>query len=106
MTTKSIADYDRAIQLNPNDAIAYNNRGVTKYALGRNQEAIADYDRAIQLNPNYADAYKNRGNLKSTLDDKQSAIEDYQKAADLYKQQGKTSDEQYAVNQVKKLSEQ
>jgi hypothetical protein len=24
----------------------------------------------------------------------------------LYKQQGKTSDEQYAVNQVKKLSEQ
>ncbi|MEG3951207.1 MULTISPECIES: tetratricopeptide repeat protein [unclassified Microcoleus] len=95
-----------AIQLDPNNAMAYSNRSLLKYALGKKEDAIADYDRAIQLNPNYADAYNNRGNLKSTLDDKQSAIEDYQKAADLYKQQGKTSDEQYAVNRVKKLSEQ
>ncbi|WP_371120074.1 hypothetical protein [Microcoleus sp.] len=58
------------------------------------------------MNPNYADAYYNRGGVKSAIDDKQSAIEDYQKAADLYKQQGKTSDEQNAIYYVKKLSEQ
>ena len=68
-------------------------------------KSLADYDRAIQLNPNYADAYNNRGNLKSTLDDKQSAIQDYQKAADLYKQ-GNTLMYQFAVDNVKKLSEQ
>ncbi|PSB03729.1 cag pathogenicity island protein Cag7, partial [filamentous cyanobacterium Phorm 46] len=74
MTTKSLADYDRAIQLNPYNAIAYVNRGLAKYALGRNQEAITDYDRAIKLDPNYANAYKNRGIAKSNLGKNQDAI--------------------------------
>ena len=77
MTTKSLADYDRAIQLNPNNAIAYYNRGVVKYALGKNQDAIADYDRAIQLDSNYAIAYFGRGSAKSVLGKNQEAIADY-----------------------------
>ena len=100
----AIADYDRAIQLDSNDAIAYVNRGVAKSALGKKEDAIKDYSEAIRINSNDADAYYNRGNAKSAIDDKQSAIEDYQKAADLYKQQGKTSDEQDAINKIKKLS--
>ena len=67
MTTKSLADYDRAIQLNPNNAIAYYNRGLAKYALGKNQEAIADYDLAIKLDSNHAIAYVNRGLAKCAL---------------------------------------
>jgi len=103
---EALADYERAIQLDPNYALAYVGRGNAKSDLGRKQDAIADYDRATQLDSNNANAYYNRGNAKSAIDDKQSAIQNYQKAADLYKQQGSTSDEQDAVNQIKKLSEQ
>jgi len=48
-------------------------------------------------------AYSNRGSAYSDLGDKQKAIRDFQKAAELYKQQGKTSDYQDALNRIKKL---
>ena len=58
---EAIADYDKAIGLDPKYAPAYNNRGNAYYDLGQYEEAIADYDRAIALNPEYADAYTNKG---------------------------------------------
>ena len=45
----AIADYDTAIQLNPNDADAYLNRGKAKGKLGQHFAAITDYDIAIQI---------------------------------------------------------
>jgi tetratricopeptide (TPR) repeat protein len=73
----AIADYNEAIRLNPNDAVAYYNRGNAKSDLGDNQGAIADYNEAIRLNPNDAEAYYNRGVVKSDLGDNQGAIADY-----------------------------
>jgi tetratricopeptide (TPR) repeat protein/S1-C subfamily serine protease len=79
----AIADYDRAIQLNPNHANAYSNRGNAKSDLGNKQAAIIDYGRAIQLNPNHANAYINRGIAKSALGNKQAAIIDCDRAIQL-----------------------
>ena len=76
----AISDYDRAIAINPNLAIAYSNRGVIKSDLGQKQAAISDYDRAIAINPNLAIAYYNRGSAKSDLGQKQAAIIDYNRA--------------------------
>ncbi len=76
----AIADYDIAIQLNPDDAAAYYNRGNAKYGLDEHQAAIADYDIAIQLNLDYAEAYYNRGNAKVRLDDYGGAFKDYMSA--------------------------
>ena len=56
-----LAAYDEAIRLDPNDALAYNNRGLTYHALSRYTEALADYDAAIRRDPNLAKAYSNRG---------------------------------------------
>ena len=39
---RTTADFDRAIQLNPNDARAYNDRGMDRSKLGDNRGAIAD----------------------------------------------------------------
>ena len=48
---QAIQDFDRAIQLNPNDATVFNNRGLAYDRLEQYQKAIQDYDRAIQLKP-------------------------------------------------------
>jgi tetratricopeptide (TPR) repeat protein len=100
----AIADYDRAIGLDSNNALAYSNRGLAKSDLGKKEEAIADYDRTIGLDPNYAFAYNNRGLAKYQLGKKQDAIADYQKAADLFKKQNKTTDYEKVLNQIQKLS--
>jgi len=51
---RSIEDYDKAIDLDPNDAAAYNNRGFSYRRLGQNERAIEDYDEAIKLDPDNA----------------------------------------------------
>jgi serine/threonine protein kinase len=77
---KKIANYDRAISLDPKNVNAYINRGNAKYELRNNQEAIADYDRAISLDPKNANVYKNRSFAKFKLGNKQEAIADLDKA--------------------------
>ena len=57
----AIADYTKAIELNPDYADAYYNRGNAKRSLKDYYVAIADYTKAIELNPDYADAYYNWG---------------------------------------------
>ena len=52
----AIADFNKAIAINPKLAIAYGDRGVSKKALGDYQGAIADYNKAIEINPQYTDA--------------------------------------------------
>ena len=81
---EAIKHYDRAIDLNPQSANAYNNRGNAKRALGRHRDAIADYDQAIDLNPQPANAYNNRGNAKCALGRHRDAIADYDQAILIY----------------------
>jgi tetratricopeptide (TPR) repeat protein len=76
----AITDFDQAIRLNPNFALAYNNRGNARSSLGDKQSAIADYDQAIRLDANNALTYYNRGNTRRDLGDNQRAITDYNQA--------------------------
>jgi S1-C subfamily serine protease/Flp pilus assembly protein TadD len=99
----AIADYNRAIKINPNDADAHYNRGIAKSTLGDKQGEIADYNRAIKINPNYAQAYYNRGIAKSELGNKQGAISDLGKAAELFRQQGRMDDYKDAMGLIAKL---
>src|SRR6266566_2799310 len=46
---EALAAYEQAIQLDSNDAIAYNNKGFTLKALGKKKEAQQAYQRAKQL---------------------------------------------------------
>ena len=47
----AIADYSRAIELNPDYANAYYNRGIAKSKLGDHDGAEADRNRAAELDP-------------------------------------------------------
>jgi tetratricopeptide (TPR) repeat protein/S1-C subfamily serine protease len=73
----AIADYNLAIELNPQFAVAYTNRGFVKSNLGDHKGAIADYNIALKLNPQSVETYTNRGNAKSALGDKKGSIVDY-----------------------------
>ena len=65
---EAIGEYDEAIRLDPQDADAYNNRGVSYENLGQFQRAIQDHDEAIRLDPQPALAYSNRGTVYGNLD--------------------------------------
>ena len=55
----ALASYDKAIQIKPDYAEAYNNRGNVLLELKKIESAIESFDRAIQIKPNYAEAYTN-----------------------------------------------
>ena len=75
----ALEDYNKAIELNFNDAGAYYNRGLAKDNLGDHKGAIEDYNKAIEFDSNDAGAYYNRGNAKDNLGDHKGAIKDYNK---------------------------
>ena len=58
---KAIADFTKAIEIDPRYAKAYYNRGFAYFLKGQYEQAISDFTKAIELNPRYADAYINRG---------------------------------------------
>ncbi|MDR1898454.1 MAG: tetratricopeptide repeat protein [Treponema sp.] len=77
---RAVADFSRAIRLDPNDAKAYNSRGVAYDSKGEYDRAIADYNQAIRLDPNNASAYNNRGNAYYAKGEYDRAIDDYGRA--------------------------
>ena len=53
----SIASYERALSLNPNDADIINNMADALAHSGRSEEAVPLFNKAIRLNPFYPDQY-------------------------------------------------
>jgi|GEM_PF-1363020 len=80
---EAMVQYTKAIELNPNNAVAYNNRGYIKEQLKNYQGAIEDYNKTIALDPKNAFAYNNRGYSKHLLGNDKEAIEDYNKSIEL-----------------------
>ncbi len=79
----AFADYNKAIELDPHNAAAYNNRGNAYYAKGEYDKAIADYTKAIKLDPAYAVVYNNRGTAYYNKGEYDKAIADCDKAIKL-----------------------
>ena len=80
---KAVGHYTEAIDLNPEYAQAYNNRGIVYADKGEMDKAIQDYNTAIDLNPEHANAYNNRGVAYKNKGEIDAAIQDYNKAIDL-----------------------
>ncbi|PYL47988.1 MAG: hypothetical protein DMF40_06430 [Verrucomicrobia bacterium] len=68
---EAIQNYERALQLKPNNADACYNMGVALVGQGNLLDAIQNYERAIQLKPNYVKALTNLAYLLATSEDAQ-----------------------------------
>jgi tetratricopeptide (TPR) repeat protein len=82
--SKKIADLDRVITLNPQDAKAYNNRGDVYTEMEKYPQAIADYTQAIKIKPQFAEAYHNRGILYKRQEKYPQAIADHTTQSSIY----------------------
>jgi len=71
---------DKAIEICPNYASAYSNRGNALKDLKQHIAAVDSYDRAIALKPDHVDAYYNRGIALCELMQHQAAIDSFNKA--------------------------
>lgn len=79
----AVEKLSEAIELDPNYAFAYNNRGNKYNELGQFDRALSDLNRALELEPNLVPAYNNRGNALHHLGRYDAALADYDKALEI-----------------------
>lgn len=76
----AIANYNKALQICPEDAQAWFGHGNMSAALGQFETAIVSYDKATELQPNDYQAWNNRGYTLHRLGQYEAAIASYDNA--------------------------
>ena len=79
----AISAYSRALQINPNFAEAYNNRGNAYVQLKNYQQAMQDLQNAVRLNNADARIHNNLGGVYLLLENYNAAISEYTQAINL-----------------------
>ncbi len=82
-TRAALANFNKALALNPTFVDAWVRKGVTLYDVGDYYEADVCFNRAVKLSPLYFKALYNRGKNRIALKDYDLAITDLLKASDL-----------------------
>jgi tetratricopeptide (TPR) repeat protein len=76
----AIRDYDVAIQMQPNFAVALNNRAWAYFRWGKAAIGLPDVEKSLQLEPYAAHTLDTRAHIRQTLGDPKGALSDYSKA--------------------------
>jgi len=79
----AIANFDQALQLDPQSVPAYFSRGRANKLDGNYEQALRDYTQTIQINPKAVAAYVNRGQIYNLEGDHDRAIVDFNQAIQL-----------------------
>jgi tetratricopeptide (TPR) repeat protein len=66
-TKLALADYDKAISLNPNISMGLNNRGLIRMQLGQMDSALSDFNRSLKLTKDFANPLINQGLILMNL---------------------------------------
>lgn len=87
---------DKVIDLKPDDASAWNNKGIALMKLERYEEALDACNKAIELKPDYASAWYNKACVYSLMGDKTNVLKSLSKAISLdakYKEEAKSDED-------------
>ncbi|QSJ20728.1 tetratricopeptide repeat protein [Nostoc sp. UHCC 0702] len=79
----AIKDYDKAIQLKPEDSYVYKERGSYRLEIEDYKRAINDYTQAIELEPDDAYLYSYRGDVYYAIRHYVKTVEDYNQAINI-----------------------
>jgi len=66
-TVQALADYNSAINLDPNNKYAYYNRGLIYQGQAKNVEAEKDYRKALSIDPNFENALYNLAVIRTPI---------------------------------------
>ncbi len=72
--------YEKAIKMQPENAVFYYNRGTAYGKCKEYDKALADYNMAIKIDPQNSYAYNNRGNVYYNRREYEKAMSDYNMA--------------------------
>ena len=76
----AMADYDMAIKLEPNSAVALNNRAWTLWRSGAPEKGLADAERSLAVEPNSPHALDTRAHILQAMGQYARALRDYERA--------------------------
>ena len=79
----AIESLNKALEIDPGLAEAFNNKAIVFSDLGKHKEAIDFYDSALKIKPEYADAWFNKGSTLVEINLHEEGIECYNKALEI-----------------------
>lgn len=79
----AMTDYNRAIEIAPNDGSYYNSRGKCLFDMGRVQDAIPDYTKSLELDDTKAEVFINRGSAYGMTGQFNLALPDISKGIEM-----------------------
>ena len=82
--TTALRYLDKAIELDPENAEAFRNRGMAHAQLHEFDEAVEDLQKSIELDPNDYETYTTLASIHIAQEDLAPAVEDYTRAIEKY----------------------
>jgi tetratricopeptide (TPR) repeat protein len=80
---QAISDFNKAIEIDPRLAHAYNNRGWAYMKKWRYDQAISDFDKTIEIDPKFVEAYYYRAIVYFLVEEYEKSLVDAIKAQQL-----------------------
>ena len=75
---EAIEFFDQVLEANPQNADAWNNKGVALFSMGRPEEALECYDQALAADPENLEALRNRAFVLRAMERFEEALEAYE----------------------------
>ena len=76
-STRRLADLNKSVRLDPEDAVSYGVRGVVWANLGQNERAITEFSQSLKLDPQNFNVVKNRAKCWERTANPAKAVDDY-----------------------------